>query len=229
MKTACHLLTASALAYLASCTERLPLPITPLDARVDNFAASSVGRVEVESFENALAKRASPQAPNGYAPAPVDCPSTRPSIRAATDLSNNEKEWLEKRRANTIEPMRELLGRLNITGFDATKYINDNRNNVTALPNVAIAFSGGGYRAMTNGAGGLAAFDSRTPNSTNTGQIGGLLQAATYIAGLSGGGWLVGSIYSNNFTTVQKIMDQGDEGHVWQLGNSILEGEVLDR
>jgi lysophospholipase len=141
-------------------------------------------------------------------------------------LSDNEKEWLEKRTANTIEPMRELLGRLNISGFDAGKYINDNRDNV---PNVAIAFSGGGYRAMTNGAGGLAAFDSRTPNSTNTGQIGGLLQAATYIAGLSGGGWLVGSIYSNNFTSVQNIIDQNDDGDVWQLGNSIIEGEDSTR
>jgi lysophospholipase len=123
--------------------------------------------------------------------------------------------------------MSELLKRLNIEGFDAEKYINDNRNNVTALPNVAIAFSGGGYRAMTNGAGGLAAFDSRTANSTSAGHIGGLLQAATYIAGLSGGGWLVGSIYSNNFTSVQRIIDQPEDGSVWQLGNSILEGEQM--
>jgi lysophospholipase len=121
--------------------------------------------------------------------------------------------------------MRELLSRLNIEGFDAGKYIDDNRNNVSALPNIALAFSGGGYRAMTNGAGGLAAFDSRTPNSTSAGHIGGLLQAATYIAGLSGGGWLVGSVYANNFTSVQGIIDQNDDGDVWQLGNSIIEGE----
>lgn len=80
---------------------------------------------------------------------------------------------------------------------------------------------------MTNGAGGFAAFDSRTPNSTNTGHIGGLLQSATYVAGLSGGGWLVGSIYTNNFTSVQSIIDQNDKGDVWQLGNSIVEGEEI--
>lgn len=123
--------------------------------------------------------------------------------------------------------MRELLSRLNISGFDAGQYIDRNRNNVTALPNIAIAFSGGGYRAMTNGAGGLAAFDSRTPNSTNTGQIGGLLQSSTYVAGLSGGGWLVGSIYVNNFTSVQNIVDQNGGGSLWQLGQSILEGENI--
>jgi lysophospholipase len=120
--------------------------------------------------------------------------------------------------------MKELLSRLNITGFDAGQYIEDNKNNASALPNIGIAFSGGGYRAMLNGAGGLAAFDSRTPNSTNTGQIGGLLQAATYVAGLSGGGWLVGSIFTNNFTSVQSIIDAGDSGTVWQIGQSIFEG-----
>jgi lysophospholipase len=50
------------------------------------------------------------------------------------------------------------------------------------------------------------------------------LQSATYIAGLSGGGWLVGSIYSNNFTSVQNIIDQNEDGDIWQLGTSILEG-----
>lgn len=121
--------------------------------------------------------------------------------------------------------MRELLGRLGITGFDVGKYMDNNGNNATALPTVAIAFSGGGYRAMTNGAGALAAMDSRTTNSSNAGGIGGLLQASTYIAGLSGGGWLVGSIYTNNYTSVQTIMGEGDNGTLWQLDQSILEGK----
>jgi len=82
--------------------------------------------------------------------------------------------------------MRDLLGRLNITGFDATSYINAHQNNVSALPNIGIAASGGGYRALMNGAGALAAMDSRTPGATGAGQIGGLLQSATYLAGLSG-------------------------------------------
>ena len=36
---------------------------------------------------------------------------------------------------------------------------------------------------MLNGAGVLEAFDSRTPKSTSTGQLGGLLQSATYLSG----------------------------------------------
>lgn len=77
---------------------------------------------------------------------------------------------------------------------------------------------------MLNGAGALSAFDSRTPGSTGAGQIGGLLQSSTYIAGLSGGGWLVGTIYSNNFTSVQNIIDRNNNGDVWQLGTDILTG-----
>ncbi|KAL0261409.1 Lysophospholipase 1 [Diplodia seriata] len=174
----------------------------------------------------AAVKRASPQAPNGYIPEKGDCPSTRPSIRNALSLSSSERAWLEKRRNNTVSPMRDLLGRLNITGFDSDSYIDSAANNVSALPNIGIAVSGGGYRALLNGAGAVAAFDSRTPNSTNSGHIGGLLQASTYFAGLSGGGWLVSSLYGNNFTSVQNIIDAdpAQSGDLWQFQNSILEG-----
>ena len=127
--------------------------------------------------------------------------------------------------------MRELLVRLNITGFDAAGFFDSNGNNASILPNIGIAVSGGGYRALMNGAGALAAFDSRTPNSTNTGQLGGLMQSATYLAGLSGGGWLVGSIFVNNFTSVQDIINTNSSvsGSLWQFGNSILEGTSTER
>ena len=124
--------------------------------------------------------------------------------------------------------MRELLNRLNITEFDVGQYIDTHRDNTTALPNIALAISGGGYRALLNGAGALAAFDSRTPNSTNPGQLGGLLQASTYISALSGGGWLTGSIFANNFTSVQSILDLGDEAGIWQFQNSLFEGPPTD-
>lgn len=123
-----------------------------------------------------------------------------------------------------MQPMRDLLTRINIAGFDAGAYIDKHKDNTTALPNVAIAFSGGGYRAMTNGAGALAAFDSRTPSATGSGQLGGLLQASTYIAGLSGGGWLVGSVYTNNFSSVQSIVDKSE---IWQFDRSILQGKSV--
>lgn len=168
------------------------------------------------------AKRALPDSPTGsYTPGAVDCPDTRPTIRNASELSANETSWLELRRNNTIDPMITFLERMNISGFDATAYINSVSGNASTLPNIGIAISGGGYRAMLNGAGFVAAADDRTANSTNSGQIGGLLQAATYLAGLSGGGWLVGSIYTNNFSSVETLRDSSD---VWNFQNSIFEG-----
>lgn len=186
------------------------------------------------SEPEALLERAAPDAPNGYTPTEVDCPSPRPSIRSASSLSPSELSWLPIRRNITVQPMRDFLNRVNISGLDINTYIQGNDAN--ALPNIGIAISGGGYRAMMNGAGAIAAFDSRTPNSNNTGQLGGLLQSATYLAGLSGGNWLVGSLYVNNFTSVQNILDTTPDvsGSLWQFGNSVFEGpatgglQVLD-
>jgi lysophospholipase len=117
-----------------------------------------------------------------------------------------------------------LLSRANISGFDAQTYISSIANNASALPNIGIAISGGGYRALINGAGFIAAADDRTPNSTSAGHIGGLLQATTYLAGLSGGGWLVGSLYSNNFSTVVQFRNGSSGSSVWQFGNSVFLG-----
>lgn len=119
--------------------------------------------------------------------------------------------------------MSDLLSRLNITDFDVVKYFNAHANNNSALPNIAIAASGGGYRANLNGGGAIAAFDSRTVNSTLPGQLGGLLQSSTYFSGLSGGAWLVGSIYINNFTTISALLAD-TTGTVWNFEDSILEG-----
>ncbi|KAB8074221.1 lysophospholipase [Aspergillus leporis] len=165
--------------------------------------------------------RALPNAPDGYAPDNVTCPVNRPRIRNAASLSSNETDWLKLRREETIQPMKDLLSRLNLSSFDTGAYIDRHSKNISNLPNIGISVSGGGYRALTNGAGAIKAFDSRTSNSTAVGQLGGLLQSATYVSGLSGGGWLLGSIFINNFTTIHDL--QVDR-RVWDFKNSILEG-----
>ena len=167
--------------------------------------------------------RAFPGAPDGYTPKGSNCPSTKPSIRSASSLSKNETSWLERRRNYTTQHLGDLLKRCSITGFDAQAYISNHEKNVSALPNVGIAVSGGGYRALLNGGGAIQAFDSREDNSTASGHLGGLLQSATYLAGLSGGGWLVGSIYVNNFTTISNLQNTNTSS-VWEFGNSIFEG-----
>ena len=119
--------------------------------------------------------------------------------------------------------MQDLLQRINIPGFDGPGYITNNAKNQSALPNVGIGVSGGGYRALLNGAGAIAAFDSREKNATTAGHLGGLLQSATYLSGLSGGGWLVGSIFLNNFSTISNLLND-PSSTVWEFDNSIFEG-----
>ncbi|KAM5343433.1 hypothetical protein ACJ41O_011970 [Fusarium nematophilum] len=168
-----------------------------------------------------LLQRAVADAPDGYAPASVSCPATRPSIRTATALSPQETEWLPLRGNNTIPALKAVLNRASIDGLDTDEYI-DGKD----VPRVAIAVSGGGYRALMNGAGAIAAFDNRSADSMGDGQLGGILQAATYLSGLSGGSWLVGSLYVQNFTTVESIIfsESGFLSTLWRFENSILSG-----
>jgi lysophospholipase len=149
----------------------------------------------------------------------------KPEVRTATELSAEEKQWLYKRRPVAGNAMRDWLKRINIAGFDSDNYMSSVLNTLNQ-PTIGIAASGGGYRALLNGAGAIAAFDDRTRGSKEKGHLGGLLQATTYLAGLSGGGWLVGSLFANNFTSVQDIVDQTNAGHgyLWDFDRSILQG-----
>ncbi|KAK9331037.1 lysophospholipase catalytic domain-containing protein [Lipomyces starkeyi] len=149
-----------------------------------------------------------------YTPIHTTCPSG-PLIRlASTGLSSEESQYVAARQNVTRDALVSLLDRIGLDNFDASGFIGSN----TSI-NIGLAFSGGGYRAMLNGAGFLAAADNRTVNSTDKGHIGGLLQASTYLVGLSGGNWLVGSVVLNNFSTIQAL--QADPV-VWDLSNSLL-------
>lgn len=163
-------------------------------------------------------RRATDDAPSGYKPAPVQCPAQRPFIRKSTSLSPEERQWLPKRRRKTVSHLRDLLRRIDIPGFDSDSYLADG-GSLQALPNLGIAVSGGGYRALLNGAGVLAAFDSRSDSSRSRNGLGGLLQSATYISGLSGGAWLVCSIFSNNFTSVQYALRSPN---IWHFETNVF-------
>ncbi|KAB5517401.1 lysophospholipase catalytic domain-containing protein [Coniochaeta sp. 2T2.1] len=173
-----------------------------------------------------LGPRAKPDAPDGYAPAPVTCPVPLPAVRPADALSPQEALWLA-RRANATNPaLISVLQRASIEGIDVQSYLQGIVMSNGTVPRIGIALSGGGYRAMMTGAGALAAFDNRTTGSTGPGQLGGILQASTYISGLSGGSWLVGSLYTQNFTTVESIVRATDGflSELWQFNESIIEG-----
>ncbi|CAK9437543.1 uncharacterized protein LODBEIA_P19210 [Lodderomyces beijingensis] len=153
---------------------------------------------------------------DSYAPGEVDCPSGN-IVRVADRISDEEKSWLQGRDAVTQSLVVDFLRNANMTDINPDDYAHLNRS-----IHIGLAFSGGGYRAMLNGAGQLSALDNRTRgnSSSNKAQgLGGLLQASTYLAGLSGGSWLVGSIALNNFTSVQDIVDKNE---IWDLEHSIM-------
>ncbi|KAI0881495.1 lysophospholipase catalytic domain-containing protein [Annulohypoxylon maeteangense] len=203
----------------------LPVTLVSLiSAALGSPTGGSDGFGEVAA-RDILLGRASPENPSGtYAPAFVDCPQQRPTIRSASSLSQSEQDWLKNRRSKTVDPLVQFLRKSNLTDYDYAGYITSNSQNFSVVPNIGIAVSGGGYRALMNGAGFIAAADSRVPGSTDTGGIGGLLQSSTYLAGLSGGGWLVGSIFANNFSTVVQLRDGYQGSALWQFSNSIFQG-----
>lgn len=181
-------------------------------------AAVYASPVTFESSDISLVPRAFPNSPSGgYAPSPVTCPKVDSLIRSAHNISTGEIDFLKKRHAKTDAALKTFLGGLGMTDFDVDAFLKQ------YSPTVAMAFSGGGYRAMLSGAGALKAADSRIAGSTGAGQMGGLLQSSTYVAGLSGGSWLLGSVMVNNFTTISKLQSRGD---LWDLEVRLFVGAL---
>ncbi|KAK3896880.1 lysophospholipase catalytic domain-containing protein [Staphylotrichum tortipilum] len=146
-----------------------------------------------------LNPRAVADAPGGYAPADVSCPSPLPVIRPADALSPQETSWLNRSTNATTAALVSVLERANIQGMDVRAYLTGIADSGGMVPRIGIALSGGGYR---------------------------ILQASTYPSGLSGGSWLVGSLYTLNFTTVESIVDAtvGSLNELWQFNETIIEG-----
>lgn len=152
----------------------------------------------------------------GYAPYEVDCPEGS-LIRAADGLSEEEEDWISQRHQVTDKYLETFLNEAHLQDFDAAAFLGNTINNRSIT--IGVAFSGGGYRAMLSGAGQLSALDNRTVGAHKEG-LGGLLQASTYLVGLSGGNWLVGSVVNNNFTSIQDIVD--NKAGIWDLEHSIV-------
>lgn len=114
-----------------------------------------------------------------YSPVKVNCPKEYTWIRPADSLSQGEQDYLKKRRPLLEERWAQ---RIKDVGLKPPP----------RLPVVALALSGGGYRAMVSGAG--MAFQQ----NNSAGSVGDLLGISTYASGLSGGSWALSSFYANN-------------------------------
>jgi lysophospholipase len=153
-----------------------------------------------------------------YAPTTnVQCPdvSAGPLIRVFTPQSQSlhpdEDTYVKHRRANVIpNAWKDWLGDASQIGYDLSTLQG-------AYPQVAIALSGGGYRAAQYGAAVLNALDGRNTSAKSAG-TGGLLQVASYLGGLSGGAWLTGSLYANNWPSAyDMVLGDGKDGNGWLL------------
>ncbi|EGW33526.1 phospholipase B [Spathaspora passalidarum NRRL Y-27907] len=138
----------------------------------------------------------------GYAPGQVQCPANSSSfIREANSISKQEQAWIKQRKTKTKAAMIKFLESANLTNFNAANFLDDSDTGV----NLGLAFSGGGYRAMLTGAGSLLALDDR--NNAEDG-LGGILQSANYIGGLSGASWFLGSLVLQDWPSVDEVVFQ---------------------
>lgn len=149
---------------------------------------------------------------SGYAPRYVSCPSHALVREASGKVSSQEKEWIEARHKKTTPSLRTFLQTK--TNLSEKEILLATAHDI----NIGLAFSGGGFRAMLTGAGAMAAMDNRTKGSYEHG-LGGLLESASYVSGLSGGNWLVGSLVMNNWISVEEIVRHKE---LWNLQNTLL-------
>ncbi|KLO18926.1 FabD/lysophospholipase-like protein, partial [Schizopora paradoxa] len=165
----------------------------------------------LSSFVLLAAVQAQSITPSGnYTPTFVPCPTDSSLVRPASEgLSSAEKAWLQKRTPNVISALETYLGNVGIPGFNTSDYVAALRAKESAAPVIGVTFSGGGNRATLVGLGMYQALDSRVPDAIAA-KTGGILQAATYIAGLSGGASTTAVIGVNDFARVSDLLAAGN-------------------
>ncbi|KXN90656.1 Lysophospholipase 2 [Leucoagaricus sp. SymC.cos] len=156
-----------------------------------------------------------------YAPQTnVECPdfSTTSLLRVWTPqnqtLHPREDEYVNTRAQNVLpNAWKDWLGDGSRIGYDLGSL------NLTpsAWPKIGITLPGGGLRAAQFAAGALSGLDSRNETAKAAG-TGGLLQVASYISGLSGGSWITGSLFFNDFPTLHNlVLGDGNTLDGWKL------------
>jgi lysophospholipase len=182
---------------------------------------------------NALVQAQGPELLKLYAPTTGSkCPdiTQNPLLREFTPgtqaLHPKESAYIDTRESTVIpKAWQDWLGTGEQIGYNVSVLS-------SKFSRIAIAFSGGGFRAAQYSAGVTSALDARDQSAKSVG-TGGLLQVASYISGLSGksnyllllekttkrtlatgGSWFTGSLYFNDFVTIPDLVygDGKDRG-----------------
>ncbi|KDQ53832.1 hypothetical protein JAAARDRAFT_80462 [Jaapia argillacea MUCL 33604] len=171
---------------------------------VSALLSASVGPVLAQTASQALTPQFGSCPPNFSLVRNAGVPGVNQS------LSSAEAEYVAAKKANVIpSAFQTYLSNVQATNVTLPSYVSSILASGTAtngtLPTVGIAVSGGAYRAALFGAGVMNALDGRNSSSVKAG-TGGLLQALTYMSGLSGGSTLVYSLSQSNFPTMQDLI-----------------------
>ncbi|EPQ57044.1 FabD/lysophospholipase-like protein [Gloeophyllum trabeum ATCC 11539] len=148
-----------------------------------------------------------------YTPSHSPCPDGfslyRPVGISNQTLSEGESAYVSSRKNHVLpEAWKSYLSNVEGTNVSLPGYVSSilsGANGTEVYPTLGIATSGGGWRAAIFGGGVLNALDGRNVSSSRNG-AGGLLQAATYLTGLSGGAWLVTSMMQANFPVIHDLV-----------------------
>lgn len=201
--------------WFAVCCSAFEWPWEDLESNSSSAISLTTSNGSTSAYAFSTASETTGRA--SYAPVQTLCPTTL-LVREATSIGDKEKEYLAKRHEKTNENLISFLSDMaQLSDFNASDFINGykDQHNIS----IALAYSGGGYRAMLCGAGELLALDDRYDDLKKTG-LGGLLQSTSYLGGLSGGSWMVGTLVLNDWMPVDKVM-LPDSG-IWDLESLIF-------
>lgn len=158
---------------------------------------------------------------NPYAPnVNVQCPSTntttaellRTFFPQNQTLHPQEQAYIQNRKPQIQQAWKDWIQGPEV-GYNISQFDQD------AYPVVGMAISGGGFRASLFGAGVLNAFDARNDTSKSFG-TGGLYNVLTYLAGASGGSWVIASqLYNPNSKSFFNLVlgDSAGDEQGWLL------------
>ncbi|WVQ63560.1 uncharacterized protein L199_001713 [Kwoniella botswanensis] len=138
-----------------------------------------------------------------YAPDEADCPENQEWLWTADHLSKGEEKFLKKREKVVKEAVKKMMDSQQMPAPPQT-------------PVIGYAISGGGYRAMITGLGGLMGLMKQSEEAVRAG-TGGWADAITYMAGLSGGSWGTASWISNGGMLPLDMIEK-----VWNLESNLI-------
>jgi lysophospholipase len=161
--------------------------------------------------------------PQSYGPQLTQCPSSSDLLRLGGSVSGNnqtlsplETAYITERKNVAIQTWTTFMGSRDV-GYNFSSLVNSSET----LPVMGIAVSGGGYRAALYGAGTVLGLDGRNSTSFQVG-TGGVLQMATYLTGLSGGSWFLGSFAIHDMPAIFDLVTGNASNAGWILDRNLL-------